>query len=511
MATTPAVISKQNIYTRRSPAGTPLYRVVRRHLRTFLAAREAEGRPLPKFVVDEFEAYLRCGIHAYGFLRVQCDSCDEEWAVAFSCKKRGFCPSCAAKRKAETAAHMIEQVLPFVPYRQFVLSFPIPLRFWLHTNTKLFARVHAIVIRAIHRFYTSEAEWLGVSSPAPGSISFLQRWGSAANLNPHLHILCPDGVYERHDGQVRFRNIEPLTNDDVTGLVETISHDVVRYLRRKGYLDKAGEIVEHPAAEGLFAEHDAMAQAVSSSLAGKIAFGPNAGHYVTRIGSGFGYSEEVPKLKGRLCASINGFSLHAATRVNTHARERLAGLIEYIARGPLSNERVEMTQEGNVKLRLKTKWEDGTTHLLFTPGEFLEKLAALVPPPKRHLVRWGGVFAPNSPYRKEITLKPHVKKGFQSEVAACADDQDSANDTRSKNRSWSKMLARVFKVDVTKCPACGGEMTIVCAVTESRSIKRYLERVGIDPHPPARGPPEEAAELVQGAFDFGGSAEDCPN
>ena len=96
MATTPAVISKQNIYTRRSPAGTPLYRVVRRHLRTFLAAREAEGRPLPKFVVDEFEAYLRCGIHAYGFLRVQCDSCDER-IVAFACRKRGFCPSCAAK------------------------------------------------------------------------------------------------------------------------------------------------------------------------------------------------------------------------------------------------------------------------------------------------------------------------------------------------------------------------------------------------------------------------------
>jgi hypothetical protein len=73
------------------------------------------------------------------------------------------------------------------------------------------------------------------------------------------------------------------------------------------------------------------------------------------------------------------------------------------------------------------------------------------------------------------------------------------------------MLARVFKIDVTKCPACGGAMTIVCAVTESRSIKRYLEHVGIDPHPPARGPPEEAAELVQGEFDFGGSAEDCPN
>ena len=75
--------------------------------------------------------------------------------MAFSCHKRGFCPSCAAKRKAETAAHMIDNVLPVVPYRQFVVSFPLPMRFWIHTNTKLFARVHEIVIKTIHRHYTA--------------------------------------------------------------------------------------------------------------------------------------------------------------------------------------------------------------------------------------------------------------------------------------------------------------------------------------------------------------------
>jgi len=89
--------------------------------------------------------------------------------------------------------------------------------------------------------------------------------------------------------------------------------------------------------------------------------------------------------------------------VATLQRDRLAKLIEYIARGPLSNERLEITDDGKVKLRLKTEWADGTTHLLFSPTEFIEKLSALIPPPRSHLVRWGGVFAPNSPYRKEIT------------------------------------------------------------------------------------------------------------
>ena len=131
-----------------------------------------------------------------------------------------------------------------------------------------------------------------------------------------------------------------------------------------------------------------------------------------------GYIEEIPLAKGKRCYSVNGFSLHCNTAVNTHARDRLEKLIEYIARGPLSNERLEITSDGKVKLQLKSSWSDGTTHLLFTPGEFLEKLAAIIPPPKSHLVRWGGVFAGNSPLRKKIVLKPEAKKGFEFGAAA---------------------------------------------------------------------------------------------
>ena len=95
----------------------------------------------------------------------------------------------------------------------------------------------------------------------------------------------------------------------------------------------------------------------------------NAGKYVTKIGSGFGYFEEIPLAKGKRCYSVNGFSLHCNTAINTHARDRLEKLIEYIARGPLSNERIEITSDGKVKLKLKSNWSDGTSHLLFTPEE----------------------------------------------------------------------------------------------------------------------------------------------
>src|SRR5215470_2048775 len=68
------------------------------------------------------EPVPRCGILAYGFLRLGCDTCPKELLLPFSCKRRGFCPSCAARRMAQTAAHLVEQVIPWVPTRQWVVS-----------------------------------------------------------------------------------------------------------------------------------------------------------------------------------------------------------------------------------------------------------------------------------------------------------------------------------------------------------------------------------------------------
>ena len=72
-----------------------------------------------------------------------------------------------------------------------------------------------------------------------------------------------------------------------------------------------------------------------------------------------------------------------------------------------------MVPGGKVKLSLKRPFSDGSTHLIMTYGEFIEKLAALIPPPKTHLVRWSGSFAPNCKYRKKIVLNPEEKKVFE--------------------------------------------------------------------------------------------------
>lgn len=102
-------------YERRRPERTVLYQVVSEHWPAFVEQTEAQGRPLPRFVHREVEAYLRCGILEHGLLRLGCSACGFERLVAFSCKKRGFCPSCLGRRMTDTACHLRERVLPEVP------------------------------------------------------------------------------------------------------------------------------------------------------------------------------------------------------------------------------------------------------------------------------------------------------------------------------------------------------------------------------------------------------------
>ena len=102
-------------YERRRPEETTLYQVVQEQLETFLAQVEAQtGSGLPEFVKEEFEAFLECGILAHGFVRLRCADCAHKKLVAFSCKRRRFCPSCGARRMAESAAHLADQVIPRV-------------------------------------------------------------------------------------------------------------------------------------------------------------------------------------------------------------------------------------------------------------------------------------------------------------------------------------------------------------------------------------------------------------
>jgi hypothetical protein len=171
-------------YTPRSPEQALLHRIVGEQLESVLARARETGQPAPRFIEQELRAYLRCGVLAHGFLRLHCDACKRDRLVPFSCKRRGFCPSCGGRRMAETAAHLVDCVLPEVPIRQWVLTLPYPLRYRCAYNARLTSQVLRAFLRALFAELRRRArnQW-DMARGQGGAVSFIQRFGSALNLN----------------------------------------------------------------------------------------------------------------------------------------------------------------------------------------------------------------------------------------------------------------------------------------------------------------------------------------
>jgi hypothetical protein len=161
--------------------------------------------------------------------------CPHEKLVAFSCKRWGFCPSCGARRMAETAAHLVDQVIPRVPVRQWVLSFPIPLRILFAVHPELLSPVLQIIHRLIASFLIKQAG-LKRRAADTGAVTLIQRFGSAANLNIHLHCLVLDGVYRTTEGEPVFQEVRAPTIGELQGLLVKIITRILKLLTRQGYL-----------------------------------------------------------------------------------------------------------------------------------------------------------------------------------------------------------------------------------------------------------------------------------
>ena len=168
-------------YARHRPEQTLLYQLIEAHYPAFVAHLAARERTLPAHVQREFEDYLKCGRLEHGFLRVRCADCHAERLVAFSCKRRGFCPSCGARRMAEGAALLVDEVLPREPLRQWVLSVPFALRYLFATDPAVMGRVLGIVYRAIASHLVKAAGYHHETAHT-GAVTLIQRFGSALNL-----------------------------------------------------------------------------------------------------------------------------------------------------------------------------------------------------------------------------------------------------------------------------------------------------------------------------------------
>ena len=185
-------------YRARSPRATPLYRLFETHF------DEVRGQWEDRFerrfgfwrgIVDEqIRRYLDCGLFENGFARIRCPDCAEEYLLAFSCKTRELCPSCAAKRSAATAALLAEDVLEEVGHTQWVFVIPKMLRpYFLHHRELLggLARAGWETVLEVMATAVDDATF------RPGMVAVVQTAGDMGNFHPHVHALVSRGGWTR--------------------------------------------------------------------------------------------------------------------------------------------------------------------------------------------------------------------------------------------------------------------------------------------------------------------------
>jgi hypothetical protein len=152
-----------------------------------------------------------------------------------------------------------------------------------------------------------------------------------------------------------------------------------------------------------------------------------------------------------------------------------------VLRPPLANDRLRLLPDGRVRVELKRPWGDGTTHLVFEPVEFLEKLAALTPRPEINLVLYHGVLAAHAHWRPEVVAYHRAERGGATDVSATGSGTGvgGSGADRSRHWTWAALMRRAFDLDVLRCPRCAGRMQLIATIDDPAVIQKILAHLGL--------------------------------
>jgi hypothetical protein len=289
---------------------------------------------------------------------------------------------------SDTAVHLEQEVLPEVPVRHWVCTFPWGVRAVLGFDRELCREATSAFCKELSRSLKRRAKTkLGLSSvddALTGAVAVVQRVDGAIRLNVHLHVLGLDGVYVRKEGgALEFHGLDTPSREEVEDVARRTALRLHRAFRKQGRVSPWDEpelsdgesepfSIEQP---GLFACYQAAALGVAVS-------GERAGQPSLRLFAGQAV-QSVPETATRVdepVAEALGVNVYAKQRVDGRDRAQLERLGRYVMRPPLSQERLEWRSDGRLELTLKNVWKDGTRALLLEPHELLTRLCAAVAP-----------------------------------------------------------------------------------------------------------------------------------
>ena len=362
-------------------------------------------------------------------------------------------------------------------------SLRLDLRILLATDPEALTLVLGVVYRTISHHLLHKAGFTRATG-ATGAVTLVQRFGSALNLNVHFHMLFVDGVYlaDGTDPPV-FRHVAAPGLNELQALVEQIASRIGRVLERRGLVERDIE----NAWLASDAEAGPLDDLLGHSITYRIAVGPRAGQKLFTLQL---LPARPPEQQDdpNGAARVGGFSLHAGVDIAPHQRPKLERLCRYVSRPPVATDRMALTASGHVRYTLKTPYRDGTTHIVLEPLDFMARLAALVPPPRMHLTRYHGVFAPHSKLRAAVTP---ARRGVGASKPAA--DPAKPPTPRHVAMNWARRLKRVFGIEIEGCARCGGKLKVIASIEEPEVIAKILA------HLERTAPAQYQAELPLGA------------
>lgn len=398
-----------------APQGTVARQVVQAFFESWLADRRRTGRPVPKYVVDELRDFITCGDPEHGFITLACPTGHHTRFIADRCKGRGFCPYCLTLRQREVGHRLIERVLGNVPVRHVVSCLPPHLRRIIGYDAALLAAgFHAVATAVAEYQRRKAAELFGVDEEHvhPGIVEV--NHGVSANLtaNTHFHGILPDGVFiEVEPGRVEFRRLPIPTADDIAGIAHAVCVATCKALEARGFWE--------------------MTSMSSEMVEGKLTMPRRRPRRIKFFGEAAADSEGGVESRDGAYA----FHVFVGHAIEVEDRAQLEHLVNYILAPPFKDG--QLTWDGKkVMLRLKRTRHDGTEYVTFTPFEFLDRLADLVPRRNVNGLRYFGVYAPRARLRK-LAVALHV------------------DGTRPDRRCQARVML---------CPLCSRQLRVVARV-----------------------------------------------